>query len=326
LTLSNAKETTLTSVVGKDYDQQSLLDYLCGRFRYRERSGWEAELRLQRLMVNGKPAHGGTKVRFKDSVSYTAPRSEPEVNRDIPTLWEDEHILVVNKPAPLPVHSDGVFITNTLINILRERTGNSELGLGHRLDRETSGVMVLAKKRPLISKIMACFDDSSVEKQYLAVARGEAAFKEQLQRGWMDKHPDSKLDLRQQLYPTATPTGKDSATRFIVKEVLKGYTLLLCQPLTGRTNQIRVHLEALGLPLAGDKLYGRPDDFYIGFIKHVKAGGGQDYAGQVEHPRHLLHAHKLSLRHPVTGERMTWEAPMPGDMANFVQSHKLLTK
>lgn len=322
MTYSQPTETTLTSVVNKDYDQKTLMDYLCGRFRYRTREGWDAELKLQRLMINGKPALGHHKVHFKDSVSYTAPRSEPEVNRDIRTLYEDEDLLVVNKPAPLPVHSDGVFITNTLINILREQTHNSELGLGHRLDRETSGVMVLAKKRPLISKIMAAFDDSAVEKQYLAVARGEADFKEQLLRGWMDKDPDSKLDLRQKLYPTATPTGKDSATRFLVKETLKGFTLLLCQPLTGRTNQIRVHLESLGLPLAGDKLYGRTDDFYIDFIKHVKAGGGQDFAGRVEHPRHLLHAWKLSLRHPVSGERMTWEAPLPADMDEFLTQHR----
>lgn len=322
MTYSQPSETTLTSVVGKDYDQKTLLDYLCGRFRYRNREGWETELKLQRLMINGKPAQGPSKVRFKDSVSYTAPRSEPEVNRDIGTLYEDEDILVVDKPAPLPVHSDGVFITNTLINILRERTHNSELGLGHRLDRETSGVMVLAKKRPLISKIMAAFDDSAVEKQYLAVARGKTGFKEQLLRGWMDKDPESKLDLRQKLYPAATPTGKDSATRFLVKETLEDFTLLLCQPLTGRTNQIRVHLESLGLPLAGDKLYGRTDDFYIDFIKHVKAGGGQDFAGRVEHPRHLLHAWKLSLRHPVRGERMTWEAPLPDDMEAFLTQHR----
>jgi 23S rRNA-/tRNA-specific pseudouridylate synthase len=141
-------------------------------------------------------------------------------------------------------------------------------------------------------------------------------------RGWMDKVPDSKLDLRQKLYETATPTGKDSATRFIVKEALQGYTLFQCQPLTGRTNQIRVHLEALGLPLAGDKLYGRTDDFYIDFVKHVKAGGGMDFDGKVEHVRHLLHAWKLGLRHPVTGERMLWEAPVPKDMEDFIAAQR----
>ncbi|MGH7442280.1 MAG: RluA family pseudouridine synthase, partial [bacterium] len=297
-------EVTLTSVVGPEYVRGTLLDYLCGRFRYRDRAGWEAELSARRLMVNGRPANAHTPVRPKDSVSYTAPRKEPAVATDIKILWEDDYLLVVNKPAPLPVHSDGVFITNTLINLLRQRTHNPSLNLGHRLDRETSGVLVLAKTKVVTSKLMAAFDEQSMEKWYLAVARGKAGFEEDLTRGGMGRDPQSRLELRQKLYPSGTPGTKESATRFVVKERLKGYTLLTCQPLTGRTNQIRVHLEAVGLPLAGDKLYGRTDDFYLDFIKHVKSGGGQDFAGRVEHPRHLLHAWKLALRHPMTGERM----------------------
>lgn len=315
-----APEVTLTSLVGRDFDQKPLLDYLCGRFRYRDRAGWQAELDLGRLMVNGRPASAQTRVRLKDRVAYTAPRKEPEVNRDIPVLWEDAHLLVVAKPAPLPVHSDGVFITHTLINLLRQRTRNPQLGLGHRLDRETSGVLVLAKQRPLVARLMKAFDGGEAEKHYLAVARGEADFQEITLRGWMAKDPASRLELRQRLFPAPLPGAKESATRFLLKERLHGYSLLHCQPLTGRTNQIRVHLEHLGLPLAGDKLYGRSDDFYLGFIRHVKAGGGQDYAGAVEHPRHLLHAWKLGLRHPVTGERLTWEAPLPEDFQAFLAS------
>lgn len=318
----NGPEVTLTSVVGREFSGQTLLDYLCGRFRYRTRAGWEAELALDRLMLNGRPAQGRDKVMDKDRVSYTAPRNEPAVATDITTIWEDQHLLVVNKPAPLPVHSDGVFITNTLINLLRQKSGNGNLSLGHRLDRETSGVLVLSKSKAVTSKLMQAFDSSDVEKWYLAVSRGQAPFKEQLVRGGMGKEPASKLDLRQKLYPLGTPDTKDSATRFMLKEQLKGFCLLACNPLTGRTNQIRVHLESIGLPLAGDKLYGRTDDFYLDFIKHVKSGGGQDFAGKVEHPRHLLHAWKLALRHPVTGERLQWEAPMPKDMAEFVDAQK----
>lgn len=322
MTLSNASEITLTSTVKADLAGKNLLDYLCARFPYKDREAWRAEVQAGRLLVNGQPPLISQRLGKGALVSYTSMRREPEVARDIPTLYEDEQLLVVNKPAPLPVHSDGVFITNTLINILRQRTKNGELGLGHRLDRETSGVLVLAKQRALVAKIMAAFDSHDVEKQYLAVARGRADFKETLVKGWMDKDPGSKLDLRQKLFPTATPTGKDSTTRFIVKEALKGFTLLLCQPLSGRTNQIRVHLEHLGLPLAGDKLYGRTDDFYLDFVKRVKAGGSQDLEGKVEHPRQLLHAFKLGMRHPVSGERMSWEAPMPKDMEGFVEKHR----
>jgi RluA family pseudouridine synthase len=322
MTFAQARETTLTSVVGKDYDGRSLLEYLCERFRYRDRKGWQTELALGRLMLNGKAARGQERVRAKDRVSYTAPRREPEVARDIPVLWEDEALLVVAKPAPLPVHSDGVFITNTLINILRERTRNPALSLGHRLDRETSGVLVLAKKRLLVTKLMAAFDSHDVEKRYLAVVRGEAPFQETLLRGWLVRAEASQVALRQRLLTVPAAGAKDSATRFILKERLRGYSLLECRPLTGRTNQIRVHLEHLGLPLVGDKLYGRDDRFYLDFIRHVKAGGGQDFGGRLEHPRHLLHAWRLSLRHPLSGERMTWEAPIPTDMEAFIRNYR----
>lgn len=309
----------MSSVVKAELAGKNLIDYLCARFPYKDRGAWMDEITAGRLTVNGKQPNPKERLGKGTVVSYTSQRNEPEVNRDIPILWEDEHLLVVNKPAPLPVHSDGVFITNTLINILRERTGNAELGLGHRLDRETSGVLVLAKTRPLIAKLMAAFEDQGLEKWYLAVARGTADFKEKMVKGGMGKAANSKIDLRQQLFPSATPGTKDSITRFVVKEQLKGYVLLACNPLTGRTNQIRVHLEALGLPLAGDKLYGRTDEEYLAFIAHVKAGGDQGMAGKIEHPRHLLHAWKLGLRHPVTGERMLWEAAMPKDMEVFVE-------
>lgn len=320
----DAPETlTLSSTVKAELAGKGLLDYLCARFPYKDRTAWQAEIAAGRLTVDGKAPIGNQRLGKGTVVSYTSVRREPSVSKDLPVLFEDGALLVVNKPAPLPVHSDGVFIKNTAINILREKTKNPELALGHRLDRETSGVLVLVKQKALIAKVMAAFDDSSVEKQYLAVGRGEAAFKEELVRGWMERDPASKLDLRQRLSKTATPGGKDSATRFLVRERLKGYTLFQCQPLTGRTNQIRVHLEALGFPLAGDKLYGRTDEFYLDFVKHVKAGGEQDFHGKVEHPRHLLHAWKLSLRHPVSGERMSWEAGIPIDMQSFIDIHKI---
>ena len=320
--MANPNLTTLSSTVRADQAHLTLLDYLCARFPYRNREGWKTEIDQHRLTVNGKPGRPSTQLSKGSKVSYTSPRREPEVARDIKTLFEDEHLLVVDKPAPLPVHADGVFITNTLINILRQQTGNADLSLGHRLDRETSGVLVLAKTRGLTAKLMRCFEDSSVQKHYLAVVRGEVPWTEKDAKGWMIPKAGSTVSIRQELSAAKTAEGKDSFTRFMRREVLNGFSLLVCQPLTGRTNQIRVHLEALGFPLAGDKLYGRSDQEFIDLIAQMKKNGGQEGAGPWEHPRHLLHAWKLGLRHPVTGEMMQWEAPMRGDMLSFVEKNR----
>ncbi len=312
----------LKSRVPKRWDRQPLIEYLCGRFPYQSRDGWHAEINAGRLSVNAKPARSGQGLHLDDEVSYTAPRHEPEVNRDIVTLWEDEHLLVVNKPAPLPVHADGAFLLNTLSNILRERTGNPALQLGHRLDRETSGVLVLAKTKAAIAPLMASFERADVAKVYTAVVRGVPTWKEELVRGGMGPDPASQISIRQKLFSPGTPNTKDSATRLLLKEKLKGFAVVECLPLTGRTNQIRVHLEAAGYPLAGDKLYGREDQVFLDYLTHVKAGGDQGFGTRLECPRHLLHARQLRLRHPVTGLTHTWDAPLPQDMLDFISAQR----
>ena len=136
------------------------------------------------------------------------------------------------------------------------------------------------------------------------------------------KPGSSSVSVRQWLSPTKLEAAKDSFTRFMLKESLQEFSLLTCQPLTGRTNQIRVHLEAVGFPIAGDKLYGRSDEEFIAYIAHMKKGGSQESGGPWESPRHLLHAWKLGLRHPVTGAAMLWEAPVRGDLLAFVDKHR----
>ena len=317
--MPSPEATVLSSTVKAGQAHLGLLDYLCQRFPYRDRDGWKAEIDQHRLTVNGKQGRPSTPLGKGAVVSYTSIRKEPEVARDIATLFEDEHLLVVDKPAPLPVHADGVFITNTLINILREKTKNADLSLGHRLDRETSGVLVLAKTRRLTATLMRCFEDSGVQKHYLAIVHGEVPWKEKDVKGWMSPKTDSTVSVRQWLSPTKTAEGKDSFTRFMLKEKLKGFSLLTCQPLTGRTNQIRVHLDDAGFPIVGDKLYGKTDQEFIDYVAEMKKGSGQKPG---EAPRHFLHAWRLGLRHPVTGAQMLWEAPLRGDMLKFIEGHR----
>jgi 23S rRNA pseudouridine1911/1915/1917 synthase len=122
--------------------------------------------------------------------------------------------------------------------------------------------------------------------------------------------------------PEGTPFSKASLTLFEKLEELKDAALLKCVPKTGRTNQIRVHLDSVGHPIVGDKLYGRTDEEFLEFIRHVKAGGDPAFSGRLEVPRHLLHASRLSFTHPESGQRLTFEALMPMDMWEFIEKKR----
>ena len=312
------KTLTLSSNIENAYANFSLLDYLCKRFPYKTNESWTDAILNGNVVVNNSVAEPNQILNLKDRVSYTSERAEPAVATNIETLFEDDDILVVNKPAPLPVHADGYFIINTLIHILRERTGNQNLHLGHRLDRETTGVLILSKNSAVTAKLMFEFEEGNVEKWYLAVTRGRVDFNEKIIRGWMGPKPESKIPMRQHLIDQPKERYKESSTRFVLRQQLMEYSLVECELLSGRTNQIRVHLESIGHSIVGDKLYGRDDEGYLTYVKHFKKTGVMDGAGNWEVPRQLLHAWKLSMSHPMSGHRMHFESPIPIDMKDFI--------
>jgi RluA family pseudouridine synthase len=310
---------TLQSKVPQEHQGKSLLDYLCLRYPYKKRDEWALEIESGKVSLNGKKASPASKLKKGDVHAYTTLHVEPYVNKDVRILSEDEYLLFLNKPAPLPSHADGTFIRNTLIYVIRQMRPDTELFLGHRLDRETSGVNVLAKSSLILSALMPLFEKGKVKKRYIAIARGESEKEEFEVSGGMAPDSKSQISVRWTLYPEGTPNTKSSKTLFKVLKRLKGYTVLECIPLTGRTNQIRVHLAAAGLPLAGDKLYGRSDEEFLDFLKFVKAGGDSRFENRYECERHMLHAACLEFEHPVTQAPLKVEAEMPGDMREFIE-------
>jgi RluA family pseudouridine synthase len=314
--------TTLTSTIHNNPDGISLLDYLCKRFSYKTRESWIEAIADGYVVINGEKTTPDQVLKLKDQISYTSERNEPPVATDIQTIFEDEHLLVVNKPAPLPVHAQGVFILHTLIHMLRQKTNNPDLGLGHRLDRETTGIIVLAKQRELTGRLMARIEDPKADKSYLAVVRGEVDFEEKLVEGWMGPSYNSLINRRWELVQEPRENYKQSATKFILKKKLKGSSLLEGQLHSGRTNQIRVHLEAAGYPIVGDKLYGRKDEEYLNYLKHLEKRGAMDGGGDWDHPRQLLHSWRLAIHHPVSNEWVDFEAPMPEDMKTYIENNQ----
>jgi 23S rRNA pseudouridine1911/1915/1917 synthase len=320
-------ETILRSRIPVNAEGRALSDYLSSRFRYQDREVWEDLIRLGKVTVNGKVVGPRQPLRKGDLVSYSVILREPPVDRDIRILHEEEAFLVALKPGNLPSHADGNFIKNTFIYLIHERlSGDGWKGkahLVHRLDRETSGLMVVAKRKEAHRGLVRQFEQGLVEKEYLAVARGDVSgtrFSVDLPIG---KDPSSQVSVRYKAVPPGTPFSKPASTGFIKVQDLKGSALLRCVPRTGRTNQIRVHLDHLGHPLVGDKLYGRSDEQFLAFIRHVKSGGDPSTAALDGVARHLLHASKLVFDHPGTGKRLTFEAPLPADMASYIEANRV---
>jgi len=303
---------------------QGLLDYLAIRFAYKPRAEWDQQIRDGSLSVNGSPARAGEQVlRQGDVVAYDVLLREPAVDTDIRVLHDEPSFLVVAKPGQLPSHADGNFIKHTLIYLLTERLKaggwDGLVRLVHRLDRETSGVMVVAKEKAAHANLMRQFAAGRVAKEYLAVARGRVERDVFEVSGCFGRDPFSRISIRQGPVPDGTAYSKRSVTRFERVRDLKAATLVRCIPLTGRTNQIRVHLNSAGHPVVGDKLYGKTDEEFLAFIRHVKAGGDPGYAGHAEVPRHLLHAASLTFDHPVTGSRVSFTAPLPPDFTDYLE-------
>lgn len=290
----------------------ALVDYLVQRFSYCDRSGWIAEIAAGRLSVAGRLAQPGQRVRRGERVAFLRPHREPWVDPHYVVRYADEHLLVVDKPAHLPCHGDGAFLRHTLIHMLRESFGDG-LHLVHRLDRETSGLLAVARTGPARLGLLQQFQAGTIDKSYLAVVQGRVPFSF-VATGAIGRCPRSSISLRRAVLSERHPGARPACTVFHIMRA-GAASLLRCFPKTGRTHQIRVHLEHAGHPVLGDKLYGRPDREYLAFVERVRRSGDAARASDPSQPgRQLLHASELRLRHPLHGQEMHFDSPLPDDM------------
>ena len=316
---SAASTLRLESRIPRGLAATTLLDYLANRFRYLDRGAWSAELAAGRVFLDGRIVRTDRPIRGGERVAYERPHHEPPVDRDVRVLHADAAIVVVDKPAHLPAHADGPFVRNTLIQILRERLAAPELRLVHRLDRETSGVCVLAHTEAARAFVAEQFARGAAEKSYVAIVRGRPATMSFTVDQAIGRAPNSIVALRRCADANAID-AKPARTDFEVLRVGAHCAMVRCTPRTGRTHQIRVHLESVGLPVLGDKLYGRPDADYLAFVQRVKAGGVAADVGPGEPGRHLLHAARLSFVHPEDGAMRTFEAPLPAEFTTWLDA------
>lgn len=238
---------------------------------------------------------------------------------ELAVLFEDEDVLAIDKPAGMAVHPSGRHFADTLIQRVhrRFRAGNEGLRLPirlcHRLDLETSGVILVAKGDRNHAELMRQFEDREVEKEYLAVVRGVPAADAGLVELAIGPSRTGEVRLKM----ACIPDGLPSRTAWRVLERRSGCALVACLPHTGRQHQIRVHLDAIGYPLVGDKLYGLGEDY---FLRH--AHGELDDADQAALglPRHALHNHRLAFTSPSSGERVQVTSPLAPDLRAYLDA------
>ena len=239
------------------------------------------------------------------------------MSKRVDVLLEDEDLLVVNKPAgvlTVPGRQGGISLREVIARLTRVK---QPLLLVHRLDRETSGVLILAKTSQAQSRLSGQFQKGEVEKEYLAIVRGEPEDDSGLIHAALAPHPRVSAKM------VVSEKGRPSQTKWRVVERFGDVTLVRCRPLTGRQHQIRVHLQLIGLPLLVDRLYGRSSAFYLSSVKP----GYRPSSRHDERPlidRLTLHAEAIRFAHPRTGESTRVEAPLPKDLkATLTQLRKL---
>ena len=272
----------------------------------------------QLTRISGAVAKSSTTVASGDHFVIRRPaRAEPACPRTFDVVYEDQRMLVIDKPSGLPVHASAKFYFNTLTRVLGERfPSEPELQICHRLDRETSGCLVVARDRGAAAFLKgAIADKHKTTKEYVAVVHGQPPWDTE---AVLDAA--LRLSTEQDATRLATvrvipgPGGAPSMTRVRVERRGNGFALVRCRLVTGRQHQIRVHLADAGFPIVGDKIYTHGDD---AFIEYCEEGLTSELAELFILPRHALHAARVTVPHP-DGGSITAEAPLPADMAGLL--------
>lgn len=290
--------------------------FLQAQFRRTSRTRAQAIVRLSAYDDQGKRLRPGARVTSNQIILlWRAPWDEVAVPTDIPILYEDEHLLAVDKPAKLPVHPTARYHKNTLIKILQSARPGQFLSLGHRLDRETSGVLLVSKTAECDRTLKRDLEQrTGIEKVYTAITWGvpcKPGERVRVDRS-LELDPESRTKVRMRI--GRTEDALSATTIFHGEEVAGDYALVRCDLLTGRQHQIRVHLASLDTPIVGDKLYGIDESF---FMRAADGELTEDDLAALELPRQALHATHLRLPHPMTRAPLAVTAPLPDDMKTF---------
>ncbi len=319
-----SKKTTLKSVTTKCVDEanegQRVDNYLIGHLKSIPKSHIYRLVRSGQVRVNSKRINASYKLRLNDTIRIPPIRIEEDLSSDLKyiaksrlipldILFQDDALLVINKPAGMAVHGGSGISLGVIEQLRAQHPDWKFLELVHRLDRETSGVLLLAKKRKVLVDLHRQIREGSVEKRYYAVVKGKWVNIRQSVKLLLNKYVTADGERRVAVVnKNKTEKGIDSHTVFTLKKSWSGFSLLEAELKTGRTHQIRVHLAHLGFPIAGDDKYG---DFSLN--KRLARN-----KQEIVLSRMFLHAFKAVITHPLSGKRIIIEAPLTKDLQAFI--------
>lgn len=290
---STARPTQYRLPVKKKYEGYNVIDFFLKVVPRSNKQIWLDKIAKQTLLINGKPAKETSILKAGYITEHTSePRTEPEVNSNIKLLFADENIIIINKPAPLPMHPSGRFNRNSLTEILKLAFPEEDLKIIHRLDANTTGIVILGRNKEVVKTIGSQFEQKLTQKKYLALVEGNP-----IQNNF-DTNTKIGLEKTAGGGRDASEQGIDAYTEFKVLErrIEKKQTLLEVTPHTGRTNQIRLHLAKLNLPIVGDEGYKDSE-----YFKNNPLTYSTDCL--------FLHAWKLEFNY--LNKVFTIEAPIP---------------
>lgn len=311
--MTNQKELTFTlpeEMMGHRLDQ--VISQLCPTYSRSQLQKW---IKSGDILVNDKPAKTRDKVIGGERVVIHPVLTEKTVDKpeaiDFDIVFEDEHILVINKPAGLVVHPGAGNLTGTLVNgLLAHNEQQKHLpraGIVHRLDKDTTGLMMVAKTLEAHTSLVNQLQAREVKREYLALVSFDVIAGATIE-GNIGRHPRD----RKRMTVHTNGGGKEAITHYRIEQRLNHHTLLRVNLETGRTHQIRVHLSWKHMPIVGDRVYGGR--------ARVPANIDETTREILQRmTRQALHATSLTVVHPATGEKITWEAEMPKKMQRLIK-------
>ena len=318
----------LSLIVDKGQEPVRIDKFLTARMEGASRTKVQQAIETGRVLLNGKKVQANHKIKPLEEIVVFSDREPPGdeiVPEEMPLniVYEDDEVLLINKPVGLVVHPAIGHYTGTLINgvafyLLQQNNTLNEtnlprFGLVHRIDKNTSGLMVLTKNGQALASLAKQFFDHTVHRQYIALVWGDVLQDTGTVRAHIGRHKRFRKIF--DAYPEGD-YGKEAVTHYKVLERLGYVTIIQCELETGRTHQIRVHMKHIGHPLFNDELYGGD--------RIVKGTVFTKYKQFVDNaftmcPRHALHAKTLGFIHPKTKEPVTFDSEMPADMSGVME-------